>query len=203
MIRLVLLLGLALPAGVQAQKVSSAYTSYDWADDCRTLDQDAPRDAAGMGFRLICPGPDGMHVMLTDGDARVSMDYGRTPDFGPWESFASFSSVHDTVEWRRHETGGAPRIVATIHRWFVGPDPDPREVLIISTVAHGAGEESCIVGLVDAGRTTRANALARKVADARAPGFRCGQDRIRAYGDVGLDTPLPRRAAPSPPERGD
>jgi len=196
------LLALALPAAVQAQQMDSVYTSYDWAEDCRTLDQDVPPDAAGMGFRMICRGPDGMHMMLTDGDARISMDYGSTPDFGPWESFGSFSGVHDTVEWRRHETGGTPRIVATIHRWFVGPHPEPREILIISTVAHGAGEESCIVGLVDAGRTKGANALARKVADARAPGFRCGQDRIRAYGDVGLDTHLPRRAAPSPAERG-
>jgi hypothetical protein len=199
MIRLALL-ALALPAAVQAQQMDSVYTSYDWAEDCRTLDQDVPPDAASMGFQLICAGPDEMHVMLTDGDARISMDYGSTPDFGPWESFASFSSVHDTVEWRRHETGGAPRIVATIHRWFVGPDPDPREILIVSTVARGAAEESCMVGVVDAGRTAGANAVARKVADARAPGFRCGQDRVRAYGDVGLDTPLPRRAAPSPPE---
>ncbi|WP_084860412.1 hypothetical protein [Salibaculum halophilum] len=199
MMRLALLV-LALPAGVQAQDIDSVYTSYDWAEDCRTLDQDVPPDAAGMGFRMVCPGPDGMYVMLTDGDARISMDYGSTPDFGPWESFASFSSVHDTVEWRRHETDGTPRIVATIHRWFVGPDPDPREILIVSTAAGGAAEESCMVGVVDASRTAGANTVARKVADARAPGFRCGQDRVRAYGDVGLDTPLPRRAAPSPPE---
>jgi hypothetical protein len=57
------LLALALPAAVQAQTLDSVYTEYDWAEDCRTLDQDVPPDAAGMGFRMICPGPDGMHLV--------------------------------------------------------------------------------------------------------------------------------------------
>lgn len=203
MIRALALLSQVLPVPAGAQAADSLYTTYDWQADCTLLDTDRPADEAGMGGRLVCPGPAGLHLMLAEGDARVSMDYGSARRFGPWESFTSFSSVHDTVEWRRHGTDGARRIVATIHRWVVGPDPDPREILIISTIAHGPGAESCMVGLVDASRTTGANALARKVADARAPGFRCGQDRIRAYGDVGLDTPLPRRAAPSPPELGD
>jgi len=198
MIRLALL-ALALPAAAQAQALDSVYTSYDWAGECRTLDQDVPPDAAGMGFRMICPGPDGMHLMLTDGDARISMDYGSTPEFGPWESFASFSSVHDTVEWRRQRLGGEMTPFATIHRWFVGPGDAARELLVISTVANAPSEESCMVGFIDTSNTTGANELARDVADRYAPGFVCGSARARGFGYVGVETPIPRRS-PSYPD---
>jgi hypothetical protein len=201
MIRALAFLALVLPVQAGAQEVRSLYTTHDWQTDCTAPDTDRPADEAGMGGRLVCPGPAGLSLMLAEGDARVSMDYGSTRRFGPWESFTSFNSVHETVEWRQHGTGGAARIGATIQRWFVGPDPDPREILVISSVARGAGDESCMVGIVDASPTAGANALARAVADARADGFRCGEDRVRAYGDVGLDTPLPRRAAPSPADR--
>ena len=195
MIRLALL-ALALPAAVQAQTLDTVYTEHDWAEDCRTLDQDAPPESAGMGFRMICPGPDRMHLMLTDGDARVSMDYGSTPAFGPWESFASFNSVHDTVEWRRQPLNGEITPFATIHRWFVGPSNTTREFLIISTVANAPSEESCMVGFIDTTNTPDANALARAVADRYAPGFICGNARARGFGYVGLDTPMPRRETP-------
>lgn len=197
MIRLALL-ALMLPSAAQAQALDSVYTSYDWAADCQTLHQDVPPDAAGMGFRMVCPGPDGMHLMLTDGDARISMDYGSTPAFGPWESFASFSSVHETVEWRRQRLGGEMTPFATIHRWFVGPSNTARELLVISTVANSPSEESCMVGFIDTTDTPKANALARAVADRYAPGFVCGNARVRGFGYVGLETPVPHRAAPYP-----
>ena len=195
MIRLALLV-LALPAAVRAQALDSVYTSYDWAEDCRTLDQDVPPDAAGTGFRMVCPGPDGMHLMLTDGDARVSMDYGSTPEFGPWESFASFSFVHGTVEWRRQRLNGEMTPFATIHRWFVGPGDAARELLVISTVADTPEGESCMVGFIDTSETEGANALARDVADRYARGFVCGHARARGFGCLGLETPVPRRVSP-------
>lgn len=199
MIRLALL-ALTLPVAVQAQALDSVYTSYDWAEDCQTLDQDVPPDEAGMGFRLVCPGPDGMHLMLADGDARISMDYGSTREFGPWESFASFSSVHDTVEWRRQRLNGEMTPLATIHRWFVGPSNAAREILVISSVARTPMEESCMVGFIDTTNTTGANALARDVADSLARDFVCGNARARGFGYVGLETPVPRRVTPDTSE---
>lgn len=196
MIRLALL-ALALPAAVPAQTLDSVYTSYEWESDCRMPDQDAPPDEAGMGFQLVCPGPDGMNLMLADGDARVSMDYGSTPDFGPWESFASFNSVHDTVEWRRQPLNGEMTPFATIHRWFVGPSNTTREFLIISTVAQSPSKESCMVGFIDTTNTPDANELARDVADRYAPGFVCGNARVRGFGYVALETPIPRRGPPN------
>jgi len=185
--------GLALAAPAAAQGTDSIYTTHDWQTDCRAVGTGQTADAPGMGGRIVCPGPDGLVLMLTDSDARVSLDYASAPRFGPWESFRGFSMVHDTVEWRRRPEAGRRVPFATIHRWFVGPDPDPREMLVISTVATAPGAESCMVGYVDATRTPDANALARQVADARAQGFDCGASPARAYGRVGLDTPRPSR----------
>lgn len=192
------LLALALPAAAHAQAMDSVYTSYDWDDDCRAVERDLPADAAAMGFQLICPGPKGLHLMLTDGDARISMDYGRTPAFGHWESFSPFNTVHDTVEWRRQPMNGEMQPFATIHRWTVGPGHNNREFLVVSTVANSPGTESCMVAFIDTTGTPDANVLARAVADRYAPGFVCGNARARGFGYVGLDTPVPRRVTPQP-----
>jgi hypothetical protein len=191
-----LCLAVALPVVLSAQEVDSLYSSHDWARDCERVGQPAPPDEAAMGARIVCPGPDGMRVMLADSDLRISMDYGRAARFGPWESFAAFSDVTTTIEWRRRMIEGRMRPFATIHRWTVGPNEAARELLVVSTVAHNAGEESCMVGLVDATATDGANAVARELADRRAAQFTCGTDRPRAYGRVTFDTPLPGRVVP-------
>ena len=191
-----LLIALTLPGAAQSQTIDSVYTSYDWAEDCRTLEQDGPPEEVAMGFQLVCPGPDGMHLMLTEGDARISMDYGRTQAFGPWETFTPFNSVSDTVEWRRQPLDGEMRPFATIHRWIVGPSHNDREVLVISTVAASGDQESCMVAFIDTTDTPDANQLARAVADRYAPGFVCGNAQARGFGYVGLKTPVPRRVTP-------
>ena len=190
------LLALALPAVAHAQDIDSVYTSYDWDADCRTLEKDLPLEEAAMGFQLVCPGPQGFYLMLMEGDARISMDYGRTQVFGPRESFTPFNTVHDTVEWRRQRLKGEMQPFATIHHWDVGPSFDDREMLVISTVATTPDAESCMVGVIDTTDTPDANALARAVADRYAPGFVCGNAHARAFGFVRIDTPLPRRVPP-------
>lgn len=194
----VALVTLTLPAAAPAQDIDSVYTRYDWETDCRMVERDRPADEAAMGFQLVCPGPNDMSLMLTEGDARMSMDYGATQTFGPWESFRSFSTVHETVEWRRQRLNGDMQPFATIHRWSVGPSTDDREMLVISTVAHTPGTESCMVAVIDTTKTPDANMLARAVADRYAPGFVCGNARVRAFGYVGLKTPMPHRATPHP-----
>lgn len=188
-------LALAAPRAASAAEVDSVYRTYDWQNDCQLVD-DGGDEPPGMGAKLICPGPGGLYLMLADSDARISLDYGAAPVFGPWESFASFSTVHDTVEWRRQRINGRMQVFATIHRWIVGPDPSKREILVISTVAQDANTESCIVAYIDTTDTPNANRLARRVADRHAPGFVCGNARPRAFGYVGLDTPVPHRVTP-------
>ncbi len=189
-------LALGLPRALSAQEADSLYSTHDWARDCERVDQPASPEEAAMGARIVCPGPDGMRVMLADGDLRISMDYGRAARFGPWESFAAFSDVNTTIEWRRRMIDGRMTPFATIHRWTVGTDAAARELLVVSTVARDPDGESCVVGLVDATATEGANAVARELADRKAAQFTCGADRPRAYGRVTFDTPLPRRNAP-------
>ena len=191
-----LCLAVALPVVLSAQEVDSLYSSHDWARDCERVGRAAPPDEAAMGARIVCPGPDGMQVMLADSDLRISMDYGRAARFGPWESFATFSDVSTTIEWRRQRLGGEMTPFATIHRWFVGPGDTARELLVISTVANAPAQESCMVGFIDTTDTADANALARDVADRYARGFVCANAQARGFGYVGVDTPVPRRASP-------
>lgn len=188
-------LGLLLPTAPGAETVDSTYTTYDWQHDCEVID-DGRDDAPHMGAKLICPGPDGLWLMLADSDARVSLDYGSARVFGPWESFASFNMVHETVEWRRQRLNGRMQPFATIHRWNVRRDDTEREILVISTVAENADTESCMVAYIDTTNTPRANRLARQVADRYARGFVCGNARPRAFGYVAPETPVPQRVTP-------
>jgi hypothetical protein len=192
-----LLIVLILPLTAQAQQVDSVYSSHDWARDCESVEPSAiiPPDEAAMGGKIFCPGPNGMQVMLADGDLRISMDYGNALRFGPWESFGTFSDVHETIEWRRQPLDGEMQPFATIHRWIVGPSGDTREILVVSTVATGPENESCMVGFIDTTNTPEANRLARAVADRYARGFVCGNARSRGFGYVSLETPVPRRVA--------
>lgn len=185
-----------VPISSAAQNYDSIYTTYNWQKDCDRVDPPPAEGDPQMGADLVCPGPNGLKLMLADGDARVSMDYGPVPAFGPWESFRSFNMVHGTVEWRRQPVGGQLWAFATIQRWSVWMAEQEYEMLVVSTVSDGAGSESCIVAVIDANRTADANVLARQVADRYASDFTCGSDRSRAFGDVGLNTPLPRRVPP-------
>lgn len=181
---------MAWPA-VGAQE-DSIYTSYDWQADCRHVDA-GPADADDTLARLVCPGPDGMLLMLADDDGRISLDYAASQEFGPWESFQRFNDVYHRVEWRRQPLNGKMTPFATIHRWFV--EPEQREILVVNTVARLAGQESCMVGYIDADKTPDANRLARQLADRLARDFACGHTPSRAFGWVDIDLPAANRVA--------
>jgi len=173
--------------------LDSIYSTYDWQQDCTIVDA-SPPEGPGAYAQLVCPGPKGLYLMLSDDDARISLDYADQAQFGPWESFQSFNDVSKTVEWRSATRGGDMVPFATIHRWMVGAGEQERQFLVINTVAYGPDAESCMVGYVDAGATQDANQMARRVADNVARTFRCGEDRPRAYGWVVPTTPKPTRA---------
>lgn len=173
--------------------VDSIYTNYDWQVDCTVIDA-SPPEGPGAYAQLLCPGPGGLHLMLSDDDGRISLDYTKQPQFGPWESFQTFNDVATTVEWRGQHLDGDMVPFATIHRWFVGAGDLQRQFLVVSTVAYDPGAESCMVGYIDATNTPDANKLARRVADQVTADFRCGEDRPRGYGWVDPTTPMPIRA---------
>lgn len=197
-----LVVPLLLPAATAAQPVDSVYSRFDWQSDCTVTDSPSAADESWV--RLRCPGPGPYSVFVADDDQRMSLDYGRVRGRNGWESFTSFNHVHTTVEWRRRETRAGMTPFATIHRWFVhAGDQKPREVLVVSTIAESAQEQSCMVGFVDAGATPQANRVARRVADRHAAGFTCGVDRPRYHGRTTDETPRPSLPRPDPAQPDD
>lgn len=187
-------LGAVFLAGAAAG-AESTYSAIDWQDGCTVIDRPAAGEP-GAWARLRCEGLPGYPVLVSDDDQRMSLDYGPVEEPGPWESFAGFNRVHDTVEWRRR-AGGPP--YATIQRWFVSGGPQgERQVLVVSTVARGESPDSCVAGMVDvAAEGADANRTARRVADTVARGFGCGVDEARYHGAVSADAP---RFSPAPRE---
>lgn len=167
-----------LPAG--ADTVSSAYTDLNVDRDCAVF---SINEEGGAFANMVCPGWRGYPVLIFSGDLRESVFYGFMPGGASppaWESFAAFNSTGPRVEWRVRT--GKTRTVpfATIHRWFVNEDPDnpskATEVLVVAKVGQVEEREGCVVGLVLATGNRNANAEARRIADERAQGFRCGRD---------------------------
>ncbi|WP_366654701.1 hypothetical protein [Fodinicurvata sp. EGI_FJ10296] len=172
---------------------TSAYSTLNWDENCTVTGEptaDAPEE---NWIQLRCDGYGGLPVHVADDNGRMSLSYGHQSEkTRHWNSFAGFNEVHDTIEWRLHDTGGELRPFATIHRWLVGSagtESERRAVLVVSTVANRAAGKSCDVGYVDATLTPDANTLAREIADTLAPNFACGRDRAQWHGNSDAGTP--------------
>lgn len=151
----------AMPAGAN----DSTYTKIDLGD-CRLFSAD------DMGGRWSCPGYNGIHLMVAEGDLRFFVSYGDNA-FGERaaeQTFPEFNTINDTLEWRL-DASGTP--IATILRWFLDQgDGDQRQVLVVTKLSLGS---VCHVGYVRASEPN-ANARARQVADTIAPSFDCGTE---------------------------
>ena len=92
---------------------TSAYSTFDWEEDCEVLDAARP-DEAGSWVRLKCAGYDSYPVFVAQDDQRMSVGYGFVdPGSIHWESFQSFNHVSGTVEWRLIPVKGEMRPFAT------------------------------------------------------------------------------------------
>ena len=201
-------------AGADRKEIDSVYSTLDTDNDCSLL-EGLPGDDPGHAYSSVmrCQGADRHEVILGDYHLRMQLHYvgsdltdryhaqeGRAS-----EGFAEFNHVHDVVEWRRRKVDGAMEPFATIHRWFVqleqpgGPSEHP--MLLVQTVASAPGEESCIVGYVDAHANPNANEIAKRVADEVAPRFECGIDEMQSHGDTTDRTPHPARIVQDTPDR--
>jgi hypothetical protein len=174
----------------------SVYTDFPFENPaCKSLAPDTgDEEAEGMGVSLVCPGYKDYPVYYKDGDGRISIHYGFLSDAvikDAWESFGAFNSVAEKIEWRL-DAKGVP--VAAIHRYRLANfNPDTGmadesmkgEVLVVSRVGRKDDRSGCFVGLVDARENKDANAIARRIADTEAAGFRCGTDTPRYHGKQG------------------
>ncbi|SFD45784.1 hypothetical protein SAMN05428997_1296 [Bosea sp. CRIB-10] len=156
-----------LPAApLRAEQWVSGYTSHDYAK-CRK-DQ-------GNGDPVSvhrCPGKAGITVIWTAGDDSSAVEFGTKALQETISDKAAFFEAGKTIEWRGPK-GGKPQ--AAILRYATGQNVgklDGSRLVVHRLAPDGT---SCIVGSVDA-RKPDANAAARRLADEKAPGFRCGQD---------------------------
>lgn len=171
-----------------AAEVTSAYTELDPGRDCAVVAAAGPDD--GDGQDLVCSGWRGTPVLLSTADLRSSVFYGFPPPGDrPFQTFAGFNGVGPRIEWRIE----GDRPFAAIHRWTVdGAEGQRTEVLVVSRVAQLADRQGCVIGLVTASGHPDANETARKLADDRARGFKCGTDapveigRPPSFGGVGI-----------------
>ncbi|MEM1377558.1 MAG: hypothetical protein AAGG69_09230 [Pseudomonadota bacterium] len=177
----------SVDVNAHAQSITSEYTKLDVGPACTQFEADE------IGASFTCPGFKSYGVLFSEYDLRTSIFYGYVGEWyaeGAWESFPTFNSVGDTIEWRVHD--GIPR--ATIFRWFVehmdpetgAPSDATRgQVLVISKVAQPGSGDGCVMAYVDARANSDANVMARDAADRLLSTFRCRVDEPQYIGDVG------------------
>ncbi|MDA9506990.1 hypothetical protein XI09_20640 [Bradyrhizobium sp. CCBAU 11386] len=184
---LAMLLICTVLGGANAQSVGSTYTSTA-PKDCRQVGK--PSELDGSTTR-VCPGKDGLMVLIAEDDLREIVSVGRNrkeaaeePAARIW--FAPFNSSETTVEWR----AAGPKPFAIIQRWHIadGSDPDKqgrpntKAMLVVTRLPPGP---VCHVAYVDAIANPNANELARKAADDFARSFTCGKDEVKVVGTRG------------------
>jgi hypothetical protein len=184
---LAMLLMCAVLGGANAQSVGSTYTSTA-PKDCRQVGKPSALDGSTT---RICPGKDGLMVLIAEDDLREIVSVGRNrkeaaeePAAKIW--FAPFNSSETTVEWR----AAGPKPFAIIQRWHIadGSDPDKqgrpntKAMLVVTRLPPGP---VCHVAYVDAIANPTANELARKGADDFARSFTCGKDEVKIIGTRG------------------
>ncbi len=162
-------LGLALLGGgaAVAQEWVSSYTRHDYGK-CRK----AKPDAEGASVHQ-CAGKNGIPVVWTAGDDSSSVDFSTRPVAETISDKAHFFEAGGTIEWRGPK-GGRPQ--AAILRYATGQNVGKLDGSRLVVYRLAPGGVSCVIGSVD-GRTGDANARARRLADEKAAGFRCGQDQ--------------------------
>jgi hypothetical protein len=187
----VLLLVALASTPATGQSIFSAYTKFD-AKQCR---HSAGKDVEDYGT-WRCPGYRGLGVLLSAGDQRMQVSFGRNAGREPAasETFPGFNSVYSgTVEWRIEKLpAGKTQPFATVLRWNVMLPEDKRistgRVLVVTRLGPG-----CHVGYVDGRANPNANELARQIADNHARTFRCRTDKPIVLGSTTPGLRLPKK----------
>ncbi|AVT77951.1 hypothetical protein RPPS3_38890 [Rhodopseudomonas palustris] len=183
----------AFMAPAQADGASSVYSSTA-PKACRVA---RPGGAPEDSGEWLCPGQDGLVVVVSEMDLRQSVSVGRNYKDASAQpaaktSFGPFNSTTDTVEWR---LDGAGKPFAIIQRWHLadnddlgkGGRPNTKQMLLVTRLPPGA---VCHVAYVDVAANRNANEVARQAADELARGFACGKDKPKPFGSPGRATAL-------------
>ena len=167
-----------------AENMVSAYTLLELAK-CRHIEGKAEEDYG----EWRCIGYAGVNVLVSSGDQRIYVSFGRNAKNEPAarQTLASFNGETGQIEWRgTRNKDGKLRPFATIMRWSTtvssGDEPVKGEMLVVTRLAPG---RVCHVGYVDAKANSDAIALAHKIADEQARKFRCRTDKPIVLGNKG------------------
>ena len=171
-------------------EVKSIYTTID-LKSCKTLQKFED------GASWYCPGTiDGYDVLLSEGDLRFMVSYGKPVDgkVPHAQTLKSFNTIFKgnsdraALEWRAERRGAVWIPYATILRYYTSSDASGQmvhgQVLVVSKVGIATGADSCHVAYVDSRANKDANALARKAADELARTFDCLKEPV-IYGKTG------------------
>ncbi len=184
MARLTTFLAVFLVLSLSAFAAESVYTKIDLEKSC------VFHSEYELGASAYCEGYKGYPVHFSEGDLRQMVRFGHIAKLqDQWESFGQFNRVNDTIEWRVKDK----KPYAAILRWFIENSSQDGEyskdlegqVLVVSTVADHSNPQSCVVGYVDARANDNANNMARKLADEKAPNFKCGKEKPAFVGERG------------------
>jgi hypothetical protein len=180
---------LSIAAQAASQSVESAYSDYD-AKACPHRPGRDPED----GGEWRCKGLNGLAVLVSMGDQRMTMSFGPRAEDEPavGQTLQGFNDVYKArIEWRLlRDAGRRAQPFAAIVRWNTfllderdTPDKAVRgQVLVVTRLGPGG---ICHVGYVDARANADANALARTIADERARAFDCDRDKPIILGATG------------------
>lgn len=175
--RSVLVIVFALVLAGRAFAAETVYQKFSDAG-CETLYTDE------ISATSFCTGPAGTPFLVSDSDARISVTFGGVDrkSHPPFESFAGFNSISDTIEWQI--TDGVA--LATIVRWHIEPADGGAggQVLVVSKVGS-ENAPGCPVAYVDAMANRGANVLARDAATMIAPNVDCARHIPFYYGRRG------------------
>jgi hypothetical protein len=150
--------------------INSVYTSLA-EKDCRVMEVD--EEAGGSISR--CPGVAGYALLVSDGDARMSVGVitpgGKTHELHYWTVIThAFSSLGPRAEWRMR----GERPIALIVRVNASEDPDnPERTTSYLAVAKITPAETCVTDRI--GPVPDANVVARAAAD-RSAGRACAKE---------------------------
>ena len=161
-----------LPGTSLGASLVSAYTDLD-LDKCKIIETDE------VGGTWSCKGLGGIPVVVSEGDLRMTVSYGKTArdEVAMSQGFAPFNHLGAKIEWLS-PSDKPNRPVATILRWYLqqGEGPGESQILVVTQLKQGA---VCQIAWVDATANANANALARQAATELAGSYDCeGMPRI-------------------------
>ena len=187
--------------GMGSQNAASAQGGQNISSNTSTAENGGRKISKGEtaedGGTRLCHGPAGLVVIVSESDLRETVSAGRKrkaaenePAATAW--FGPFSSTTPMIEWRSPEKG---RPFAMIQRWHIADIADEdkagrpiaKQMLVVTRLPPGA---VCHVAYIDVKANANANDLAREAADTLARGFKCGMDKVKAFGASGRATEL-------------